>query len=215
VAQLSSPTTDAMRRAVGPVVRADDVSLVRGGVWVLDGVTVRLDAGQVALCRGPNGAGKTSLLRVLAGLVRPTAGSVTLAVRQVDLVGHEPALHPDLTLAENLQVVAALTGRDHRDVDAALTHVGLGGAGGRRAARCSTGMRRRAEFARLRLTRPCLLLLDEPAVALDGDARVLVQDAITATVRRGGSVVVATHAPGPLADLATARWTVRDGSVTT
>jgi ABC-type transport system involved in cytochrome c biogenesis ATPase subunit len=136
-------------------------------------------------------------------------------VGRTDLIGHTTALHPDLTLAENLHVVAHHVGADPDDAIAALDRVGLRAAAGRRAARCSAGMHRRAEFARLRLTQPDLLLLDEPDVALDDGARLLVEDAIIATLDRGGAVIAATHAPDRLEHLATVRWAVRDGTVTT
>lgn len=168
------------------------------------------------MCTGPNGAGKTTLLRVLAGVTAPTSGHrepADLAPTRIELLGHADTLHPDLTLAENLDVVARLRHAPPGAVRRALAHVGLAAAADRRAGRCSAGMRRRTEFARLRLTRPELLLLDEPDVALDEDARVLVEDAVATTIDRGGAVVVASHAPERLHHLATARWMVRDGTV--
>lgn len=198
-----------------PGLRVDGVVVDRSGIRILDGISLTLPTGSVALCTGPNGAGKTTLLRALAGLVRLTSGSIVTQQARTELLGHTEALHPDLTLAENLDVVARLVGALPGAVAAALDHVGLAGAADRRAGRCSAGMRRRVAFARLQLTRPDLLLLDEPDVALDEDARVLVEDAITTTVRRGGSVVVATHAPERLDHLPTTRWHLRDGRVTT
>lgn len=188
----------------------------RGGVRILDGVSLTLPGASIALCTGPNGAGKTTLLRVLAGLVRLTSGTVASNVTtRTELLGHTGALHPDLTLAENLDVVARLVAAPAGAVAGALDHVGLAGAADRRAGRCSAGMRRRVAFARLRLTRPGVLLLDEPDVALDQGARVLVEDAMVSTVQRGGAVVVATHAPERLEHLATMHWSLRDGRVTT
>ena len=197
-------------------LRVERAVVDRGGVRILNDVSLALPRGSVALCTGPNGAGKTTLLRALAGLVRLTSGSVASAEHaRIELVGHAEALHPDLTLAENLDVVARLVQEPQPAIVAALDHVGLAGAADRRAGRCSAGMRRRVAFARLRLTRPDLLLLDEPDVALDENARALVEDAIKATVRRGGAVVVATHAPDRLDHLATTRWILRDGRVAT
>lgn len=214
MATRPSSTVVTDRRAAANVLQAVGVTVDRGGVRLLQDVHLQLRSGDVALCTGPNGAGKTTLLRVAAGLLRPTGGRVELPDGRIDLIGHTPALHPDLTLSENLQVVARHVGGAPDEVAAALHHVGLRGAADRRAGRCSAGMRRRAEFARLLLTRPRLLLLDEPDVALDGGARPLVDDAIGATLGRGGAAVVATHAPRRLEDLATVRWMVRDGTVT-
>lgn len=197
-------------------LRVERAVVDRGGVRILDDVNLALPAGSVALCTGPNGAGKTTLLRALAGLVRLTSGALVVAEHaRIELVGHTEALHPDLTLAENLDVIARLVQAPPPAIVAALDHVGLAAAADRRAGRCSAGMRRRVAFARLRLTRPDLLLLDEPDVALDRDARLLVEDAIAATLQRGGAVVVATHAPERLDHLATTRWLLRDGRVTT
>ena len=191
-----------------------DVQIDVGPRVLLTGASFSVQSGDRIGLVGRNGAGKTTLLRVAAGLLRPTGGRVELPDGRIDLIGHTPALHPDLTLSENLQVVARHVGGAPDEVAAALHHVGLRGAADRRAGRCSAGMRRRAEFARLLLTRPRLLLLDEPDVALDGGARPLVDDAIGATLGRGGAAVVATHAPRRLEDLATVRWMVRDGTVT-
>lgn len=210
----AAPTAPARSRA-GAVLQTRGVTVDRGGARLLQDVTLRLGPGDVALCTGPNGAGKTTLLRVVAGLLRPTAGSVTGPAGRTDLIGHTTALHPDLTLAENLHVVAHHVGADPDDAVAALDRVGLRAAAGRRASRCSAGMHRRAEFARLRLTRPDLLLLDEPDVALDDGASLLVEDAIVAALDRGGAVVAATHAPHRLEHLTTVRWAVHDGTVTT
>lgn len=208
-------TASALLRGADAAV-LDDVVVDRRGVLVLDHVSVRLRAGAITLCTGPNGSGKTTLLRVLGQLLRPTSGTVTSSFRGcAELVGVDASLHPDLTLQENLDVVAEIVGAGPGATTAALAHVGLAGAAGRRAGRCSAGMRRRTEFARLQLTRPEILLLDEPDTALDQASQVLVEDAITATVRRGGAVVVATHAPERLEQVATDRWTVQEGRVRT
>jgi heme ABC exporter ATP-binding subunit CcmA len=221
---LSSEASLRTRPAAAPdtplgvgttLLRLDGLTLDRGGTRLLDDVDVELREGDVALCTGPNGSGKTTLLRVLAGLLRPSRGTRTAHGDRLELLGHTTALHPDLTLLENLAVIARLVDAPPGAAAAALQHVGLGGAADRRAARCSAGMRRRAEFARLRLTRPRILLLDEPDVALDETAQALVRDAITTTAQAGGATVVATHAPQRLLGEATRRWTVRDGRVTT
>ena len=160
-------------------------------------------AGEAVVVGGANGSGKSTLLRTLAGLIVPSAGSVVVAgtdlrrraapAGSVALIGHDTALQPDLTVRENLELVARLLGCPHAEVDAVLAEVGLAAAADRTAASCSAGMIRRAEFARALLARPALLLLDEPDVALDRDARRLV-GAIAHGVRRaGGAVVVVSH----------------------
>lgn len=193
----------------------DRVRVDRGPVSLLEEVSIEVAPGDVVVLTGANGAGKTTLLRVLGGLVAASSGAVVRpsGVRRVDMIGHASALHVDLTLAENLDVVASVVGCPPARVAVALRHVGLHAAADRRAGRCSEGMRRRADLARLLLTRPSLLLLDEPDASLDRGSRPLVRDAIMRTVDDGGAVVVATHAPGRFADVATATWSIRDGSV--
>lgn len=189
----------------GPIVDVRGIALRRPGALILRDVTLRLDAGEAIGLFGANGSGKSTLLRVLATLDSPSAGSGTVlgaalgssaveAVRpRIGLVAHEPALRDNLTLEENLRLVAALSGRKDEEAVASLTAVGLGGARDRRAAVCSNGMRRRAEFARVALIGPELLLLDEAHVGLDPAAGALVEQMVERTTARGGSVILVSH----------------------
>lgn len=190
----------------GPyVVDIEGVAVRRPGALILRDVGLRVAPGEVVGLFGANGSGKSTLLRVLATLERPTAGGGTVlgaklgtdAVesirRRIALVAHEPALLANLSLAENLRLVAALGGRAEADVLSALTVVGLGGAAGRRAAICSNGMKRRAEFARVALTEPDLLLLDEAHVGLDAAAGALIERIVAGVIARHGSVVLVSH----------------------
>lgn len=154
---------------------------------------------------GANGSGKSTLLSVLATLRTPCAGSARVlgaqlgtgecaAVRPwIALVGHTPALYPQLTLAENLRFFASLLGRSDRASDAALEAVGLTGARRRRAGECSQGMRRRADLARAMLVQPRLLLLDEVHAGLDAASVGLVDEMIRQVCRRAGGAVVVSH----------------------
>ncbi len=188
-----------------PIATLDAVTVRRPGALVLRAITLRLDPGEVVGLFGANGSGKTTLLRVLATLHRPSSGSGTVLgvpvgtarverVRhRIGLVGHEPALAPHLSLAENLHLVADLTGATRSGADRALADVGLAGAADRLVLHCSNGMRRRAEFARILLTAPTLLLLDEAHVGLDPDAVQLVQHTVAAVTAREGAVVLVSH----------------------
>ncbi len=172
-----------------------------------------LHSGEVLGLVGPNGSGKTTLLRVVATLVRPSEGSGRVlgadlhsaerwSVRhRISLLAHAPALYPELTLQENTALVASLLGRPPNRVGEVLEAVGLGRAAGRLAERCSFGMLRRAEFARLLLVQPDLLLLDEPHAGLDPPAAGLVESLVEAVRRRGGATVVVSHDPGRLLPL--------------
>lgn len=191
----------------GVVVRARGVGVRLGGADVLRDLDLTVERGEALALTGANGSGKSTLLRVLATLLRPRSGEVELlghpwpgsgpvpaAVRQrVALAAHEPALHPDLTLEENLTLVARLARVPTAGIEEALAGVGLGASRSRTARACSEGMRRRAELARVRLTRPDLLLLDEVHAALDVSARGLVEVVVGEVVARGGAAVVVTH----------------------
>lgn len=192
------------------VLDAVDVDL--GGVPVLRGLDLQVAPGEIVGLLGPNGSGKSTLLRVLATLLPPARGgghvlgadlraagaggrAVRAAVRtSVVIIGHEPALYPQLELGENLRLIARLTGRAEKDAARALEAVGLAAAARRRADLCSHGMLRRADLARALLTEPRLLLLDEAHAGLDRDSLQLV-DLLAAQVRgRSGAAVVVSHA---------------------
>lgn len=199
---------------VAPIVEAVGVGVDLGSCPILRGLDLALYPGEVVAVVGPNGSGKSTLLRLLATLVRPSAGrlevlgsagdtmTASAVRRRIGYVGHDPALHPDLTLGENLQLVARLVGRDRAAADTALRAVGLAGAADRRVRICSAGMRRRAELARMLLCQPELLLLDEAHAALDAASRGLVDEVATDVVARGGVAVLVTHDPGAVAPLA-------------
>jgi heme ABC exporter ATP-binding subunit CcmA len=176
-----------------------------GAVPILRDVDFTVTEGESVGLFGTNGAGKTTLLRLIATLTRPSAG--TGSVFGVDLsspdrfivrprigyIGHTPGWYPELTLRENLTFVAHSMGIEDALAISSLESVGLGGAIDRRVDRCSHGMKRRAEFARILMTKPDLLLLDEPHSALDADAIDLVDDLVARTVKRGGAAVLVSH----------------------
>ncbi|OFW63383.1 MAG: hypothetical protein A2135_01820 [Actinobacteria bacterium RBG_16_67_15] len=188
-----------------PVVDVSSLAVRRPGALVLRQVELRVDAGEAIGLFGDNGSGKTTLLRVLATLIRPSEGGGTVlgarlgtaeieAIRpRIGLIGHEPALYPNLTLGENLALVHDLCAAPAATPAEALAAVGLAAAGRRRVAHCSNGMRRRAEFARMLITRPDLLLLDEAHVGLDPAAASLVAHLVADVRERGGAAVVVSH----------------------
>jgi heme exporter protein A len=183
-----------------------------GDLVALDGVSFELAAGQTLAVLGPNGAGKTTLVRILATLLRPTAGDVGVLgcelprqawrVRgQIGFLGHEPLLYRDLTIRENLEFHAAL----HR-VEGAADRIGELLAAVRLERRAtelvrnlSAGMAQRAAVCRAVLHRPELLLLDEPRSHLDPEAGALAEPLIG---RQGGvtRVLVSHDIPSALAE---------------
>lgn len=187
------------------IAELSGVGVRLGRVPVLRAVDLAVGAGEVVGVVGPNGSGKSTLLRVLATLLTPTVGSARVlgvevgstgmaqARRRLALLGHYPALWGELTLLENLSFVGRLSGVGTRRVEEILDQVGLGGAMRRRADHSSHGMQRRVDFARLLLTQPDLLLLDEAHAGLDRAAQALVGAALDDVRNRGGGVVLVSH----------------------
>ena len=187
------------------MIEVKDLVFEYPGTRALKGVSFRIAPGSITAMVGPNGAGKTTLLRLAATLIRPSSGSGTVLgaslnsescydVRhRIGYVGHVPGLYPELTLRENLEFTADAHSIDRTAVRSALDMVGLGAASDRQADRCSHGMQRRAEFARVLMTTPAVLLLDEPHSALDADAVDLVDAIVERTTASGGAAVLVSH----------------------
>jgi heme exporter protein A len=196
---------------VQPLVSLDAVGVSLGGQPVLRGLDLTVSPSDLVGIAGPNGSGKTTLLRLMATLVPPDAGSgrvlgAALGSRdayrvrpRVGLIGHAPALIPELSLRENLVHAARLAGIELRRVDRALEVVGLARASDRRASAGSHGMQRRTEIALILLRAPELLLLDEPLAGLDESSSALVAGMIARTREAGGAVLMVSHEPSHLA----------------
>jgi heme exporter protein A len=208
-----------------PLVELQRVGVRMGETPILRGLDLTVSAGEIVGLVGANGSGKTTLLRVIATLLAPTDGRGTILGAPLDgeerfrirsrigLIGHTPGLYPNLTLQENTQFVARLVGVPDARVGEVLDRVGLAGARHRRAAQCSHGMQRRAEFARMLLTEPHLVLLDEAHAGLDRHAADLVAYIIAGVRSRGGGAVLVSHEDNRIAPLADRVVELRDGSV--
>ena len=187
------------------LVELRGVGVTAGAMPILRGVDLEVRSGEVLGLFGANGAGKTTLLRVIATLVRPSAGTATVLgadlygqdryeVRgRIGMIGHVPGLYPELTIAENLRFAARVADARSADIERALEAVGLLGAKDRRAAASSHGMQRRAEFARELMIERDLLLLDEPHSALDQDAVDLVNGLVGKIAADGGAAILVSH----------------------
>jgi heme exporter protein A len=179
------------------------VRCIRGGREVFSGLDFDAAAGEVLALVGPNGAGKTSLLRLIAGLLAGSGGSINLAggedeltlAEQAHYLGHRDALKPSLSVLENLSFWREFLGGRGSDPATSLAAVGLGHAGHLPAAYLSAGQRRRLSIARLLAVRRPVWLLDEPTSALDIAGQGMFAELMTDHLRGGGMIVAATHAP--------------------
>ncbi|HZI75226.1 MAG TPA: heme ABC exporter ATP-binding protein CcmA [Gemmatimonadales bacterium] len=199
-----------------------------GRTRILRGVDLTLRRGEVLAVLGPNGAGKTTLLRLLAGLMRPTAGEIRLLGERVSgrsdprrsvvgFVSHQSLLYDDLTLEENLAFAARLHGVE-RPREAAARALAAAGLADRRTElprRLSRGLLQRAAIARSLIHSPQVLLLDEPFTGLDAAAADRFRNTVSDALPSGLAAVVVTHYPGEIWDLAThvgvlieGRWAV-------
>jgi heme exporter protein A len=193
------------------VLTAEGLAAFRAERLVFSELGFSVAAGGALLLAGPNGSGKSTLLRLLAGLLRPAAGTVTwdgadaladLADhgRRVAYLGHQDAIKPGLSVAANLRLFGGAPA-----IGAALEAVGLEALAELPARLLSAGQRRRLALARLVVLGRLLWLLDEPTLGLD-DASVARLGALAARHRAGGGMIVAaTHLPLPLGDAAVLR----------
>lgn len=177
-----------------------------GRARILNGIDLTLHAGEVLAVAGPNGAGKTTLLRLLAGLMRPSAGEIRIlgqrftsasapARRAIGLLSHQSLLYDDLSLRENLIFTARLYALNRPDLVAAeaLEAAGLTDRADELPRKLSRGLLQRASIARAMLHRPRLLLLDEPFTALDARASDRLRDDLRARASDGAALVIVTH----------------------
>lgn len=189
-------------------VAADGVRRAFGGAAALDGVSFAAGAGELVGVVGANGAGKSTLLKVLFGVLAPDAGRVSLLGRdprraRADvrrLAGYapqEPGLDPEMTGAETLRLFHALRGLPSRDAGrraaALVEEFGLSSCLNRRVGTWSGGQRQRLHLALETMHGPRVLLLDEPASALDPDGRRALWAGLRARCDGGATTLVASH----------------------
>jgi heme exporter protein A len=173
------------------VLRVTDMGVARGGVPVLDGVSLALGPGEALVLRGPNGIGKTTLLRAVAGLQPALSGDVEAAPESLVYAGHADGIKAALTVTENLTFWAQVFGS--QGISRALEAFRLGPLAHRQAGALSAGQKRRLGLARLLVTGRPVWLLDEPTVSLDTEAVAMFAGAVRGHLAQGGAALIATH----------------------
>lgn len=185
---------------------ANALECVRGGRVLFRDMNFSLEPGELLEVTGTNGSGKTSLLRLLCGLMPPTAGEIRWhgdnirALKEEYLkvlayLGHANGIKAELSAPENLRIYGGLAGVSpgKEKIGAALHRIGLGGHEASPVKTLSQGQQRRLALARLLVGDKSLWILDEPLTALDADAVRLVQTVIGEHLGKGGMAILATH----------------------
>jgi ABC-2 type transport system ATP-binding protein len=189
------------------VIRAAGLTRRFGARTAVNNVTIEVARGEIVALLGPNGAGKTTTMRMLAGLIAPTSGTVTIdgvqlaratgsALRsRIGFLTESPGLWDRLTVRENLRIYAGLFGlaNAERTIDRALEMFELTGRGEARTAELSKGTRQKVALARTLLHDPVVLLLDEPTSGLDPEVTRSVRQLLEEKRAAGCAILVSTH----------------------
>ncbi len=195
-----------------------------GSVTAVDAVNLRVGPGEIYGFLGLNGAGKTTTIRALLGMIRPSAGSVSILGQPVGpqgrgpwrQVGHlveKPAAYPELTVMENLEIARRLYGiADARATSRAIERLGVAAYADRKAGALSTGNLQRLGLARALLHEPALLILDEPANGLDPAGVVEIRELLASLAHEHGvTVFMSSHVLTEVDRLATRIGIIHQG----
>ncbi len=191
------------------LLTAENLAARRGEDLIFMNVSFKLRGGQALVLTGLNGSGKSTLLRVIAGLLQPEAGLVTIAGEGIEkdtlgreashYLGHKNAMKQELTVFENLRFWKEFLGDFNRgnslSIEEAADAVGLSGITHLPFGYLSAGQQRRFAMAKLLVAWRPIWILDEPTAALDASADVMFTGLVKAHLAKGGIVIAATHQP--------------------
>jgi ABC-type multidrug transport system ATPase subunit len=217
---MTAPASEAVRSPF--CASLDRVSKLFGSFAALRQVTVDLEPGRCYVLLGENGAGKSTLLRILAGLLRPSFGTVKVfghlepneARARIGYMSHAPMLYDELTAQENLRYFAGLyPGRSTLSPAEVLEQVGLDPELTRTLGQYSQGMRQRTSLARVLLPGPELLLLDEPFSNMDIESAHQMVELLAGFRQGSRTIVLTTHQRELAAPIADWVLTLRAGRV--
>ncbi|MBO0690155.1 MAG: ATP-binding cassette domain-containing protein [Candidatus Dormibacteraeota bacterium] len=204
------------------VVEAQGLGKRYGSIVAVDGVDMRVARGEVYGFLGPNGAGKTTTLRMLAGLIRPTSGTATVAggapgtpasLARIGCLIEAPAFYPYLSGRDNLRVVADYGGVARSAIEPALETVELAPRGGDKFKTYSLGMKQRLGVAAALLKNPDLLILDEPTNGLDPQGMADMRGLITQLGQGTRTVLVSSHLLAEVEQMCTRIGVIQRGRV--
>ncbi|MCL5947878.1 MAG: ABC transporter ATP-binding protein [Actinobacteria bacterium] len=222
---FSSPTPSAATLHVPPVHVRGLTKKFRNGVVAVNGLDLKVEAGQVFGLLGLNGAGKTTTLRILLGLVRPSSGTVHIfghpvtpgssVLGRVGSVVDTPGFVPHLTGLQNLRTYWEAVGQDRRSqaIDDAVKMANLEGAIDREVRSYSFGMRQRLGIARALLGNPPLLILDEPTTGLDPKQVREVRSLIRILSQQGKTILLSSHLLGEVEQICSHAAVIHHGKL--
>lgn len=205
-------------------VELKNVSKRLNDVTVLEDISLTLESGTIYGLKGKNGCGKTMLMRMMAGLIYPTSGTVSIdgeilhkdiaTPRSIGILIENPAFLPGYTGQRNLELLAGLTGKaDRTQIAKTMSRVGLDPNDKRTYRKYSLGMKQRLGIACALMECPDLILLDEPINAIDEKGVPKIWEALQEEKQRGALIVLACHDTEELTSLADQIITIEEGKV--
>jgi ABC-type multidrug transport system ATPase subunit len=203
----------SLSTASNPAISLRDLTKLFGRFAALRGVTADFQPGTLCVLLGENGAGKSTLLRIACGLARPSSGTVRLH-GSLGYMAHTTMLYDELTAMENLRYFARLYGLADGACTAAIAAVGLDPALARYVRDYSQGMRQRLSLARAILNAPQILLLDEPFSNVDLASTTQMARLLGELRDQGKALLVVTHQPAALREVADEYAVLREGRIT-